>query len=208
MTRIALLQGHPDVAGGHLVNALEDAYLAGAAEAGHEVRRIPVAGLSFPLLRSADDFYNGAAPQGVLAAQEAIRWADHLVILYPLWYGNFPAILHGLLEQIFRPGFAMGDSGGGLAPKRLFVGKTARIVVTMGMPAAFYRWVYRAHSLKVLQRNLLGFVGFAPVWSTLIGMQGAGMDTSRYTKIFPTLGGTAIRRRRLAEMRRLGRLGR
>jgi hypothetical protein len=28
----------------------------------------------------------------------------------------------------------------------------------MGMPAAVYRWFYRAHSLKSLERNILGFV--------------------------------------------------
>jgi putative NADPH-quinone reductase len=40
----------------------------------------------------------------------------------------------------------------------------------MGMPALAYRWFYRAHSVKSLERNILGFVGFAPVHETLIGM--------------------------------------
>jgi len=58
---------------------------------------------------------------------------------------------------------------------KLLKGRSARIVVTMGMPALVYRWYFRAHSLKALERNILGFVGIAPVHETLIGMV-EGMD--------------------------------
>ena len=53
--RILLVQGHPDAKGHHLCHALEDAYGDGAVRAGHEVRRIDVAALDFPLLRSQDE---------------------------------------------------------------------------------------------------------------------------------------------------------
>ena len=52
--RILLIQGHPDPKGGHLCHALAQAYADGAAEAGHKLRRVEVAQLDFPLLRSAD----------------------------------------------------------------------------------------------------------------------------------------------------------
>jgi len=42
----------------------------------------------------------------------------------------------------------------------------------MGMPALIYRWYFRAHSIKSLERNILGFVGIALVSETLIGMSG------------------------------------
>jgi len=158
--RIAILQAHPNPSGGHFANALADAYAEGARAAGHEVRSIDVAKLDFPLLRSAEDFYQGVAPEGVRSAQDAIRWADHLLIIYPLWLGHFPAVFHSFLEQIFRPGFAL-ESGRGRMPKKLVLGKSARIVVTMGMPGLFYRWYYRAHSLKSLERNILRFSGVA-----------------------------------------------
>ena len=47
--------------------------------------------------------------------------------------------------------------------------KSARIVVTMGMPSLFYRLYYRSHSVRSLARNILGFVGFKPVRVSLIG---------------------------------------
>ncbi|MBV5277239.1 NAD(P)H-dependent oxidoreductase, partial [bacterium] len=76
--------------------------------------------------------------------------------------------LKALLEQVFRAGFGMAESPRGPVPQ--LKGRSARLVVTMGMPALVYRWYFRAHSIKSLERNILGFVGIAPVNETLIGM--------------------------------------
>ncbi len=168
--RILILQGHPDPHARHLGHLLADAYAAGAQEGGHEVRRLELATLDFPLLRSQADWTSGALPPGLAAAQADIGWCEHLVILFPLWLGGMPALLKGFLEQVARPGFAFKpDAGNPFAAKGL-VGRSARVVVTMGMPALVYRWYFRAHSLKALERNILGFVGIAPIHETLIGM--------------------------------------
>ena len=203
--RITILKGHPDPRGHRFGNALADAYVNGARAAGHEIKCIEVTNLDFPLLRSSEDFYQGATPEGIRPAQDAIRWADHVVIFFPLWHGNFPALLHAFLEQTFRPGFAV-QIGDGLMPKKLFAGKTGRIVVTMGMPALFYRWYYGAHSLKSLKRNILNFSGIRPVKTTLIGMLGAGVGGP--DGAFPTLMSTKQRERWLSKLCALGREGR
>ncbi|KIF79837.1 NAD(P)H-dependent oxidoreductase [Noviherbaspirillum autotrophicum] len=171
--RILLIQGHPDNGQHHLCHALEDSYAAGASSAGHELRRIDVAALEFPLLRSQHEWEDGALPPGLADAQAAIKWAEHLVLFFPLWLGDMPALLKGFLEQVARPGFAFAREGRNnpLNNKGL-TGRSARVVVTMGMPAAIYRWYFRAHSIKSLERNILGFVGIAPVNETLIGMAG------------------------------------
>ena len=172
--RIAIIQGHPDPAGGRLCHALADAYASGAEAAGHEVRRIEVARLDFPLLRTQAEFEAGTAPSDVRTAQEAIRWAGHLVIVYPLWLGAMPALLKGFLEQAFRPGFAFDTRSKSLWARPL-KGRSARIVVTMGMPALLYRWYFGAHSLRSLERNILGFCGIRPLRESLLGMvEGAG----------------------------------
>jgi putative NADPH-quinone reductase len=203
--RITILQGHPDPRGHHFGNALAEAYANGARAAKHEIRCIDIAKLDFPLLRSSEDFYQGTTPEGILPAQDAIRWADHLVICYPLWHGHFPAYFHAFLEQTFRPGFAV-QIGNGHLPKKLFEGKSARIVVTTGMPALFYRWYYRAHSLKSLKRNILGFAGIRPVKTTLIGMLGAGAGGP--DGAFPTLMSMTQRERWLDKLSAFGREGR
>jgi putative NADPH-quinone reductase len=192
MRRITLIQGHPDPAGGHLDQALADAYAEGASGAGHELRRIAVARLDFPLLRNKAEFEHGPTPPALVEAQAAIAWAEHLVVVYPIWLGDMPALLKGFLEQTLRPGFAFDYLDGGKVRMRL-KGKSARLVVTMGMPAMAYRWYYGATSVKSFERHILKFIGVAPVHRSLYGMAEAASDDQR--------------RGWLDELRELGRQG-
>lgn len=169
---ILLIQGHPDAGLRHLCHALEDAYARGAGSTGYEIWRVDVATLEFPILRSQDEWETGALPPGLADAQAAIKWAEHIVLFFPLWLGDMPALLKGFLEQVARPGFAFSREGRNPLNSKGLTGRSARVVVTMGMPAAVYRWYFRAHSIKSLERNILGFVGIAPVNETLIGMAG------------------------------------
>ena len=166
--RITLIDGHPDPDPGRFVHALADTYAAAALAAGHDVRRIAVANLAFDLLESRAEWEEGPLPPTIAEAQKDIAWAEHLVIFYPLWLGDLPARLKGFFEQVMRPGFAFEPKAKGLPEKRL-KGRTAHIVVTMGMPALFYRVYFRAHSLRSLERNILSFVGIAPSERSIVG---------------------------------------
>jgi putative NADPH-quinone reductase len=168
--RIAIIDGHPDISEQRFIHALADAYEQGARAVGHEVRRIRVGALDFPTLRSSEDFQQGQPPDMIMECQRTIAWADHLVFLYPLWLGAMPGLLKSFLEQVLRPGFAFAAAKGRGLPRRLLKGKSARIIVTMGMPALFYRWYFRAHSLKSLERSILAFCGIHPVRASLVGM--------------------------------------
>lgn len=168
--RIVIIQGNPDPAGGHFGNALAEAYTSEAETAGHEVRRIEVAQLAFPLLRTRSEWERESPAAAIVDAQRAIAWGEHLFIIYPLWLGTMPAILKAFFEQTLRPGFALGEAQSHKMPAKLLKGRSARIVITMGMPALAYRWYFGAHSLKNLRRNILGFCGIGPIRTTLIGM--------------------------------------
>jgi len=98
--RIAVIQGHPDAAGAHYGHTLADAYAQGALAAGHALRRIEVAQIDFPWLRSKAEWEQGALPVSLQEAQAAIQWANHLVFVFPLWLGGMPALLKGFLEQV------------------------------------------------------------------------------------------------------------
>lgn len=167
--RILIIDGHPDPDPGRLCHGLANAYASGAADNGHDIRRLDIHALDFPLLRTEADFETGTAPPAIAGVQENIRWAEHIVIIYPLWLGTMPALLKGLLEQAIRPDFAFERGNAGW-PKKLLRGRSARIVVTMGMPAMVYRWFYLSHSLRSLERNVLKFAGIGPVRETLFGM--------------------------------------
>jgi len=191
MSRIVLIQGHPEAGGARFCHALAAAYAEGARAGVHEVRLVDVAALSFPLLRSQREWSAGQVPPDIVRAQAEVKWAQHLVFVYPMWLGEMPALLKGFLEQVLRPGFGTSAVEGGMKWEKLLRGKSARIVVTMGMPALAYRWWFGAHSLRSLKRNILGFCGIAPLRDTLIGnVEGCG---------------AATRERWLERMRALGR---
>ena len=190
--KLLVVQGHPDTAHPHLCHALADAYAQAAEAAGHQVRRLDIAALDFPLLRSQEAFMHEAPPASLVPAQEAIAWCDHMMLIFPLWLGGAPALVQGFLEQTLRPGFAYRYRDNGW-PEMLMKGRSARLVVTMGMPAFVYRLWFRAHGVRRIKRSVLGFVGFSPVRETLFGMIEAGGD--------------AKRQRWLESLRALGRAG-
>lgn len=189
--RIAIIQGHPDPGGGHFGHALAEAYAHGAREGGHEVLTLEVAQMALPLLRSQSEWETGPAPAAVADAQRDIAWAQHAVIVFPLWLGDMPAVLKGFFEQVFRPGFAIGKGPRGMG-KGLLKGRSVRIVVTMGMPAFFYRAYFGAHSVKNLKRNILAFCGFAPVRTTLVGtVEGRRSKREEWLATLASLGKAA-----------------
>lgn len=186
MRKILIIDGHPDADRGRFIHALADAYAAGATDSGHEVRRIELATLDFPILRSREDWTDGTPVPAIREAQEAIRRADHILFFYPLWLGDVPALLKAFLEQVARPGFALAE---GTMPKPLLKGRSARLVVTMGMPAFFYRFYYGAHSVKSFERNILRLAGIAPVAHTLIGgVEGEPETRTRWLTTMRDLG--------------------
>jgi NAD(P)H dehydrogenase (quinone) len=101
------------------------------------------------------------------SAHDALRAADHLVIIFPLWLGTLPAILKGFLERVLQSDLVEPARHGRFV--KIFRGKSARIIVTMGMPGFIYRWWFGAHAVKMLKRNILGFVGARPIRSTIYG---------------------------------------
>jgi putative NADPH-quinone reductase len=167
--RIVIIQGHPDPAGQHLLHVMADAYADGAIAAEHEVRRIEVAKLEFPLLRTQAEFESEALPPALVQARDDMRRAEHWVFLFPLWHGTMPALFKGFLEHIFRPGFAM-EYRKDAFPRRLLAGRSARIVVTMGMPTLMYRWYFGAYGLRGFERSMLSFAGIKPIRESLYGL--------------------------------------
>ncbi|MCG5233703.1 NAD(P)H-dependent oxidoreductase [Xanthobacter oligotrophicus] len=193
MATILIIQGHPDPGGGHLCHALADAYAAGAQAAGHTVLRVDVGRLDIPLLRTQHDFRHAPPLHALAATRAALVEAEHVALFFPLWLGGMPAVLKGFLEQLLRPGFAFDYVEGG-GTRMLLEGRSARVVVTMGMPALIFRLWYLGAGISALTRNILGFVGFSPVRATVLG----GVEAA----------GEARRRRWLDRMEALGHAGR
>uniref|UniRef100_B0T1S4 NAD(P)H dehydrogenase (Quinone) n=1 Tax=Caulobacter sp. (strain K31) TaxID=366602 RepID=B0T1S4_CAUSK len=188
--RILVLLGHPDCRPERFGYALATAYAEAAAAAGHWVRRIDLAEIDTPFLAGQWEFESPPPPY-ILAVQQDILWAEHIVLLFPLWLGATPARLKALLEQVFRAGFGFEVGPKGWTAK--LKGRSARLVVTMGMPAIVFRLMFGSHGLLALDKGVLRLAGLSPVRKSVIG----GVETI----------GPKGRLRWLARMRRFGRLG-
>ena len=165
MAKIAIIVGHART--DSFCEALANAYAEGAKAGGHEVELFVTSRMKFdPILHFGYEKEQPLEPD-LKAAHDAIFAAEHLVFVFPLWMGTLPAILKGFLERILISGnVATMKQGKFIKPLK---GKSARIVMTMGMPGIVYRWYFGAHSLKMLKRNILKFVGISPVRSTIFG---------------------------------------
>lgn len=192
--RILVVDGHPDRSAGHLCEAFARAYTEGAAAAGHLIRHIDLAAVEFPMLRSQKEFESRNVPAELQTAVQDIVWAEHLVFIFPLWLGTMPALLKAFLEQVMRPGVAFEYAAKGGLPKTLLKGRTARLIVTMGMPPIVYRLWFLGHGIATLRRSILNFAGISPVRETLFGMLDQASETRRkgWIEQVRTLGTKAI----------------
>lgn len=180
--RIVVIVGHPDPDPKRLCRALASNYAEGARAAGHDVREIDIARLDFPLLRTMEEFRHGMIAPDLKAAIEAIKHADHLVFVFPLWLGTMPALLKAFLEQVMRPGIAFAYPKPGKAgfTKSLFTKCSAHVVVTMGMPAVLYRFWFLGHGIAGMRHSILNFVGIRPVRQTFLGSVETVTDSRRH----------------------------
>ncbi len=165
---ILVINGHPDPSGERLAGALAAAYGKGAQAGGHQVRRIDIGALDFSIMRRAEEFMTEPGEDSITAARADILWARHLVFIYPLWLGGPPALLKAFMEQVARHEFALGPAAHGLPAGKL-KGRSARIIVTMGMPALAYQLWFKAHGVKAFNSAILEIAGVKPVAATYFG---------------------------------------
>lgn len=166
---ICIINGHPDASADHLIPALCDAYTMGATSAGHSVQRINVSEVHAMPLRTAVEFQT-APDDGIQQARSKIEKAQHVFLAFPLWLGSMPSATRAFFEQAARGDFFLSTGGDAHRwPKRLMKGKSAHVLITMGMPGFAYKVIWGAASLKAVERGLLGISGFKPVRHTVIG---------------------------------------
>lgn len=165
--KILIINGHPD---GESYNAaLGAAYRKGAEASGAEVREIAIRDLRFePNLQFGYRQRTELEPD-LRAAQEALQWADHIVWIYPVWWGSVPALMKGFLDRVLLPGFAFKKREGSLWWDRFLTGKSSRIICTMDQPPWYYRWVNGSPSHIAMRKHTLNFIGIKSVKITSIG---------------------------------------
>lgn len=160
--KVLILLGHPDKSGG--CGMLADAYEAGAREGGHDVRRMNLGDMQFdPILHRGYRERQELEPD-LKNFQENVTWADHFVVIYPVWWVGMPALLKGLFDRAWLPGSAFRyiKTKSGTRTifwHRLFRGKTARTILTSGTSPWLVRFLPGNVNAQ-LRWGILWFAGF------------------------------------------------
>jgi putative NADPH-quinone reductase/1,4-dihydroxy-2-naphthoate octaprenyltransferase len=165
--KVLIILGHPRK--DSLCGALADAYAVGAEEAGVNIRRLNVADMTFNPDVIAGSPRNQVIEPSIVEAMDLLEWADHIVFVFPTWWGTMPAVLKGLLDRVLIPGFAFEEHEDGPGWTKLLTGRSAHLLTTMDTPPWVYRWIYRSPGLNGLARATLGFCGIAPVRRSIFG---------------------------------------
>jgi len=175
--KILIVLAHPQVKS--YCGALAQAYADGAREAGAEVRQVNLAELRFnPVGSGSLDKPLELEPE-LRQAQDDIRWAEHLVFVYPILWGTLPALLKGFIERVFAPGFAVNFRKDSPLWDKLLTGRSARLIVTLNTPPLLYRLLFRRAGHITMKRSILQFCGISPVKITDVGPMRASSDAKR-----------------------------
>lgn len=152
---ILYVNGHPDAKSFHAV--IQRAYVDGVDTEKHEVKVLALGELVFdPVLRFGyREFMSEDAD--ILRSQELVKWADHIVFAYPLWWGAAPSLLTGWIARVFTPGFSYNSKGLTHVTRHL-KGKTADIIITSRAPR--WMWALAGNSgATPLTKNLFFLTG-------------------------------------------------
>ena len=189
--KIFVFIGNPDRES--FSTALADAYVKGARSSGHEVRVTHISDMKFdPVLHQGYKVIQEYEPD-LVKFQEDVRWAEHFVVVTPIWWSSIPGLFKSLIDRVWMPGFAFNFRKG-IIPGwyRRLKGRSARVFVTSN-ENPFMLWLLFGGTINHFTRAILRFSGFAPLRRTWFwGMRKQKPETAQ---------------KRIAKAERMGRKG-
>ena len=165
--RTLIILGHPDKKS--FCQSIADQYEKGAREKGGDVERINLFDLSYNLNLKSGYRNSQNLEADLIEAQRLIKWANQLVIIYPVWWGGVPALLKGFIDRTFLPGFAFKYRENSTEWDKLLTGKKARLFVTSDAPAWWLYLNYFNPAVNMMKKAVLEFCGVSPVEVTSFG---------------------------------------
>lgn len=166
MKKVLVINANPKPAS--LCKSLAEQYVSVATEQ-HEVEQINIGDLSFEV--SLDQGYDRVAdlePE-LVYFQKKIQWAEHLVIVSPVWWGTIPAKFKGAIDRTFLPGFSFRYVEGKSIPEKLLKGRTSELIITLDTPTFWYKYVKGNAIYKQLKHSILDFSGINTISATYFG---------------------------------------
>lgn len=175
--QILIINGHPDKES--YCFAIAEAYKNGVSKSDAALKIINIAELEFNPNLEFGYRKRTELELDLIEAQEKIKWANHIVWIYPVWWGSYPAILKGFIDRVFLPGFAFQKRENSVWWDKLLTNKSARIISTLDQPTWYYKWINKHPSNTAIKKLTLNFVGIKKVKFTTIGSLRLSKDNYR-----------------------------
>ncbi|MDE0243193.1 MAG: NAD(P)H-dependent oxidoreductase [Candidatus Kaiserbacteria bacterium] len=157
--------------------ACGDAYEESARASGAAVRRFNIDEMDFdPALHQGYDVIQELEPD-LVAFQEAVTWADHLVFIYPNWWNTMPAKMKGVFDRSFLPGFAFKFVNNRFTP--LLKGKSARVINVVGSTHPLVLRLLIGSYTNELSHGVLRICGVRPVRTQCFGPSRSSTEKMR-----------------------------
>ncbi|TDR75735.1 NAD(P)H-dependent oxidoreductase [Photobacterium lutimaris] len=135
----------------------------------HQIKQVNLADMSFEM--DLQQGYDKETPleDDLKDFQQHVTWAEHIVIVSPVWWGTVPAKFKGVIDRTFLPGFAFKYQEGKAMPQKLLSGRTSELIITLDTPPFWYRYVQGNPIYKQLKSAILSFTGIKNQTSTYLG---------------------------------------
>jgi len=174
---ILIIHGHP--VKDTFSSCLIESYKEGAKQSGVDLKVLKLNELQFNINFTSGYRGNQDLETDLVMSQKLIKWADHLVFIYPNWWSTFPALIKGFIDRTFLPGFAFNYKEGVLKWDKLLKGRSARLIITMDTPIWYYRFKLGKPGHRAMKKGILEFCGIHPVKITTIGSMRKSSDKQR-----------------------------
>ncbi|MBL1091323.1 MULTISPECIES: NAD(P)H-dependent oxidoreductase [Streptomyces] len=182
--KILVVSAHPEP---RSLNAVLTAFaVEHLRAAGHKVRVSDLYAMKWKATVDADDFPDhpadhrlqvvaaseratlaGRLAPDIAAEQEKVRWADAVILQFPLWWFSVPAILKGWMDRVFTSGFGYGPAVPPPYSEGALAGRRALVSVTVGARESAFadRGIHGRLTdvLHPVQHGLFWFTGMTPL---------------------------------------------
>ncbi|MDR0761650.1 MAG: NAD(P)H-dependent oxidoreductase [Campylobacteraceae bacterium] len=180
--KILIINGHPDK--NSLNHAIGSSYAKGVNKSGGSVEVVNIGELKFNTNLEYGYKKEIELEECLSNALAKIKDAEHIVFIFPLWWGSYPAIMKGFIDRVFLPKITFDHNSSGKRVE-LLKGKSARIIITMEQPAWYYKFICRSCATVQLKHITLNFCGIKNVKATYFGSIGSAKE-ERLKKILKT----------------------
>lgn len=195
--KILIINGHPDPES--FSAAIFQTLLQNLDTNKHEIETLELGKMKFdPVLRYGYR-QRMAEDAEITRSQDLIRWADHFIFVYPIWWSGMPSIMKGWIDRVFTPGVAYSSNTNGnfiwnfikgQQFKKLLKGKTADIFATSQGPTWWYKLfsgvisVPDSYGVATLKSAVLNHCGVKTKRVVTLGEMGRKNNTLQVRQVF------------------------